>query len=1349
MKNEFVVIYLFLNNEYLCPVQNSEKHLNCSCKSLMNIKRYLLISVVVVIAVVAVASERYYFEQISLSEGLSQSTVKTIYRDHIGMLWAGTRDGLNRYDGQQVRSYYHDPDDAGSLPDNDIYFIVEDSLNQLWIGTNGVLCRYNRSSDSFEPQLINDKAISLRNIFRSGSKLYSTTGHSLYIHDSETNTWTETFFRGDGSNLTGATRIEQLKPGILLLASRWKGLFLCDIATGLLTRAPFYKGVNVLDVCVDSRQRIWVSENGRGVQCFDSEGTRLVELKTGSTAIKADKIMDIIEYKGDIWMASDGEGVLVYSDRSRQLEPLNRQRDNAANLRVNSLLTLYIDSFGVLWMGSVRNGLLAVRTVFINSYSRAPLNSTLGLSESTVLSFFEEDERTVWIGTDGQGVNRFDPLLQQFNHFPLTVGTKVTAITTWSDRELLVSLYKDGLHLVDKLTGRLKPFRPAGKDSEKFFVNDWIGISMVRKGDIIYIADEAVYELSQSTGKIVTLPVVKPGEGGVRIQFSVFNPSLLVIVTNLHVYGYYTETGVVQTLVDANTSSIGTINAASFDKGGALWVGTGKGLFRVDTRGAKPEQLVSGKVKSVNSVVADRQSSVWFSSGTRLLRYHLLKKQVYEYGKADGVRPDEYLPKSKLIGERGDIYLGSVSGFIRIDPMVPFPDRVAPGFELLDVQLDGSLLAANRWKLHKGSLRLTIPWNHTSLHLNLFVNTPALASTPVVRYRVESLHDTWQLLEKQSIRLQTLPSGTYKVMMQYELQNEQWSEPVEIVTLRVHTPWWKTWWFYLLLVVATGGMLWRYRYQAMRRARQQMELEMQHRENELSEQKIRFLINISHELRTPLTLVYAPLRRLVSDEHLPQSLRPLLLLMYKHVRNIKNMIDMVLDVRKMEMTRDITLNCCKVDMNECLQQLTDDFRPEAEARGVVLIFRPDHEVEPTTIDCDRFEKVVMNLLMNALKFSEEGMEIVVASHWLGERVRIVVEDQGPGVAPDEVSRLFTRFYQASNQKGGTGIGLSYARAQVELHGGSIGYTPASPNGSVFWFELPVEPGGVTGAHLCDELNTTHPKKETEALSAPLPFDEFKKMTVLIVEDEPDLLRYMKESLQGLFNKVLTAAQGDDALQKVHDYVPDMVVSDVMMPVMDGFELCRKIKSDVNVSHVPVVLLTALGDSDSSLTGYKVGADVYLSKPFGIDLLLSVMANLLRNREQLRRQYAGNAAMSAIDITFSNADERFLNRLTQLVEQSMEETEIRMDDLAGELAMSRTSFYTKVKSLTGMSANNFVIDYKIKKAQQLLAETDLPIQEIALKLGFRNQRYFSTVFKSVTGKSPSQWREETDQSQSKA
>jgi signal transduction histidine kinase/DNA-binding response OmpR family regulator/ligand-binding sensor domain-containing protein len=1305
-----------------------------------------LIIILLLNATTSSLANRFFYEQLSINEGLSQSTVKAIYRDHIGMLWIGTRDGLNRYDGHRIRTYFHDRNAQGSLPDNDIYFIIEDSLKRLWIGTHGVVSTYDRSTDTFQPQLINGLPLSLRMVFRSGGKLYSTTGNSLLIHDAETNSWSERFFYGDETNVTAAAHFQVYAPGVLLVGSRWKGLFFCDIATGKLTRVPFFSGEFILDMYRDSQNRYWVSEYGSGVLCFSDKGEVLADLRHQSGELKADKIMKIGEYQSNLWFATDGEGVLVYDEVNDKLIALERQNENVSNLRANSLYTLFLDQFNAMWLGTVRNGLLGVRKVFVNSYRNAPLNSNLGLSDATVLSFHQESEREVWIGTDGQGINLFDPIRQHFTHFPASFGTKVTAICSWDEQHLLVSLYGEGLHVLNKSTGRVRPLPLYDAEGQALFMSDWIGISLARIGNKIFIAGYDVYEYDLDQKRVRKLAIVRAGEGAVRLHISRLVPSKLVITTNQCVYAYYADTERVHCFVDVRGAGAGNINAADVDRTGTLWLGMNKGLFKVNAADKSLEQVLANEIKTVATVLADIHSSVWFSSGTRLYRYHMDRRQVFHYGKADGVRPDEFLPKSKLVSKLGDLYLGGVSGFIRIDHDIPLPDQISPGFQLLDAQLDGSLLPPSLMSARNAVPHITLPWNHTSLKLNLFVNTPALSGFPVCRYRIFPLNDAWQVLESQDISVQSLPSGNYTVMMQYELQNDQWSDPVVLTTLKVLTPWWKSWWFYLLVMLVLAAALWRYRHQAIQRARQSMEMEMQHRENELSEQKIRFLINISHELRTPLTLIYAPLRRMIHDVQTPQLLRPILTLMYKHVKNMKNMIDMVLDVRKMEMSQEDRLRRRPVDMNQLLMQLTDDFIPEAENRGITIRCVTDPAVQTLNIDNDRCEKVIMNLLMNALKFSDEGTVVKVTSCWLEDKIRISVEDQGPGVADEDVLRLFTRFYQTDHAKGGTGIGLSYARAQVELHGGTIGYSPADVKGSVFWFELPVEPVHSITRKSFEEIAAVKKDREAGDVIQPVLPEVFRKMTVLIVEDEPDLLRYMKECLSEVFRKVLTASQGEDALKKVYDYLPDLVVSDVMMPVMDGFELCRRIKTDLTVSHIPVLLLTALGDSDSSLTGYKMGADVYVAKPFGVDLLLAILNNLMRNRDQLRKQYATNRILlSTADITFSNADEKFLKKLTSMVDDRLDDAELRIDDLASEMAMSRTSFYSKVKTITGMSANNFIIDYKIKKAMAMLADPDITIQEVASNLGFVNQRYFSTVFKNVSGTTPSKWREENEQS----
>jgi signal transduction histidine kinase/DNA-binding response OmpR family regulator len=572
------------------------------------------------------------------------------------------------------------------------------------------------------------------------------------------------------------------------------------------------------------------------------------------------------------------------------------------------------------------------------------------------------------------------------------------------------------------------------------------------------------------------------------------------------------------------------------------------------------------------------------------------------------------------------------------------------------------------------------------------------------------------------------------------LKNQAWSTPFSIANIQVLAPWWQTWWFYLAVSIVLLFTLLRIRNSVIAKTKQSMEIDMQRRENELSEQKIRFLINVSHELRTPLTLIYAPLRRLLKDDNTPKILKPVLTLMYKHVRNMKNMIDMVLDVRKIEMNSD-TLKLNTHDFNKWMLNITDDFAFEFEARNIHLNIKTDEKITQISFDSDRCDKVLSNLLMNAIKFSEAGSTVTVSSALFETCVRVTVADQGSGVSADETDKLFSRFYQGRHEKGGSGIGLSYAKAQVELHAGKIGYEPAHPQGSVFWFELPLIVTDIMPTELfktdiqVDKLNISQTIMGNE-----LEFD-FKHMTVMIVEDEPDLLAYMKESLSEYFGKVITAINGIEAFEMIRKYIPDILISDVMMPGMDGFELCKKIKLDVIVSHIPVVLLTALSDDENSLIGYKVGADLYLAKPFGIDLLLAATANILRTRSELRSQFStAKHELDIEDITFSNADENFLQRLNKYIESHLADNELRIDNLASEMAMSRTTFYNKVKILTGLTANNYLIDFKIKKAKNLLQKHNLPIQEIAFELGFVSQRYFSTVFKQHTGKTPTEHRE---------
>lgn len=1308
----------------------------------MNLSRLICLFLLLTGMMSVVHADKYFFEQISINEGLSQSSVKAIYRDRTGMLWIGTKEGLNRYDGQLVHSYFHDTGQEHSLSDNNIYFITEDISGELWIGTGAAPCRYNRGSDTFIREQINGQDLSLRNIFVHGKYMYSTTGNSLIIYNAETKSWSEKMFSGDESNLTAASKIEYWDKYTLLIASRWKGLFFVDIRNGKLTRTPFYKKELILDIYRNEQGYIWISEIGKGLVCFDSKGEKKIDLQKIHSPYKVDKIMDVVDFEGSLWMVSDGEGVLTYTYSTGEIKRIDRQYKQITDVSANSLLTLYVDPYNNMWLGSIRGGLLGVRKIFVNMYGSVPLLSPRGLSDPTVLSFYNERKGIVWVGTDGQGINLYDVSSREFQHYPATFSTKVTAICGYSDRELLLGLYKDGLVVFDKRKGTIKPLVLRDNSGRQLFTSDWIGINLFSPdGKTIYIADEDVYAYTPANQSIKKITDFSSGMGSIRLHVSRYLPDEIIFFNNREIYTYHFKTGNLKRIFRVKDGINMIINAVDYDKNGCYWLGISNGLYKWIPQKTTLERLLSERIKSVSTLLIDTKESVWIGSGTSLYRYHIRHNQFFMYGKADGIISNEYLPKSRLLSIAGDVFLGGVSGFVQIEKDIPFPEDIVPGFELLDVQLDGSLLSPKRIRNKGEKHQIRLPWNHTSLQLNLFINTPSLATFPRCRYRIEGLNSAYQDLETQSIRLQTLPPGSYEVLTGYELKDKKWSDDIVLTTLYVMPPWWQTWWFYLIILLMVALVLFRARRVALRKARQSMEIAMQKHEQELSEQKIRFLINISHELRTPLTLIYAPLQRLLREEQVPDVFRPLLTLMYKHVKNMKNMIDMVLDVRKMEMKHE-RLNRTPNDVNTWIKAVSDDFLFELQSKKLSLQIESDDRIQTLSFDRERCDKVLSNLLMNAIKFSEEGSKIIVQSLLLEDKIRISVIDEGPGVSKEDIPNLFTRFYQTSNRKGGTGIGLSYAKEQVELHGGNVGYTPVLPHGSEFWFELPFEQVQVISENTFEKIMMEQQKGDLPEHVVFAETVDFSKLTVLIVEDEPDLLTYMYESLRGIFKKVITAQQGDEGLKKVHKFMPDLVISDVMMPVMDGFEFCRLLKTDVNISHIPVILLTALGGDESSLTGYKMGADLYLSKPFGIDLLLAILNNLLRTRVELKKRFARpELNVTTQEITFSNADEWFIAKLVELIEKRLDDADLRIDDLAAEMAMSRSSFYTKVKLVTGMSANAFVTDYKIKKVIPMLRDPRKTIQEIAMQVGFVNQRYFSTVFKQMTGKTPTQYRNE--------
>ena len=563
--------------------------------------------------------------------------------------------------------------------------------------------------------------------------------------------------------------------------------------------------------------------------------------------------------------------------------------------------------------------------------------------------------------------------------------------------------------------------------------------------------------------------------------------------------------------------------------------------------------------------------------------------------------------------------------------------------------------------------------------------------------------------------------------------------PIHLTDIHVTPPWYKTDWFIILCCIfLTGGII-----VGMSIFNIRKEVKIQKRLKEyrqyFNEKKIDFLIHINHELRTPLTLIYAPLKCLIDKNEtqgLPSYLMPQLQLIFNQAQYMREIVDMVLDWNSMEAGYSkLKIQKCKLD--EWITNIVKDFTEEARQKGICIKLQMTTDIEEVWFDKQKCHTVLSNLLMNALKFSMPESCITINTRKLENKVRISVVDEGIGIQDSDITNLFTRFYKGNHKEKGSGFGLYYAKIIMEMHGGDIGTYNNTDKGATFYLELPL-------------LDINEKAEATKLLQKEAPivnttqdlhFDCTGK-TILIVEDEMELREYLIESFTETFKKVYAADNAISALETCRKKQPSIIVSDVMMPQMDGFELCRQIKNDIRISHIPVILLTARYDQTGITTGYKSGADSYIPKPFDLAFLKVVVGNILKNREKIHSQYVTvTGSLSLLDLTNSKADEDFMKKINAVIHENLSDEEFSVQQLADAMIVSRSSLYSKIKIITGMGVNDYINRLRIEQAMSLLVNTNLNINEISCEVGFTYPRYFSSTFKSMTGMTPKQFRNE--------
>lgn len=1278
------------------------------------------------------AEQEYYYKQISLNEGLTQSTVRCILTDHRGFVWIGTKYGLNRFDRYELKSYFFNKERQNSLPGNQINFILEDKAKNIWISTEKGLVKYNADTDDFTTIKYEGKPIIVGSATESSDGVWFGGNGAIYKFNFNTANSPELYLVKKIQPNDVFTGIKMWNKDIILLYTRRNGAWLYNLSNKKISRADFIKDLEIMSMHIDSKNRVWISPYGNGIKGYNRDGVQFAHYNSSNSNLNNDVVLDMKEKDGKIWLGTDGGGISILDENKKNFIILNHIPGNASSLPESSILTLYKDPENNIWAGSIRGGLIAIKPVFFHTYREAPLNSKYGLSEKTVLSLYEDDEQILWVGNDGGGVNKFDPKNQTFKHYPTTYGLKIASITGFGANELLISAFSKGVYVFNKTNGKIAPFMP------KFTaVIQYKGLAInlnKATSNQVYLFTREVFSYSLSNKKISFLTGANEprAEGALLKIYS--DPKITFLFRSYGIFQLDHLNNKLKTIFTLKQRD-NPITAVTRDTKGTFWLANRDGLMYYDAEKKVLRKIKTSLFESISSLVADHENRLWIGARNMIFMYLIDEHKFVSFGEADGIIPNEFLSKPTLVTRNGDIYMGGVKGLLHINKNMPALSSGSPVIELMNLELNGMPLNTTKDGLGR---KVSVPWNHSSLIVSVMARENDVFRKKMFRFEIQGMDFKPVETYDHTLTIGSLSQGNYRLIVSCSLKNGGWSQPIEVLKITVTPPWFLSFWFiclFIVLIVTVLGIIYKV---AIAKKERKLLWDKKEHEQQTYETKIKFLINISHELRTPLTLIYSPLRRILRGKDIDGVLFKKLNGIYSQANHMKEIIDMVLDVRKIELGKE-SLNLESLQLNKWVVKVSDHFRDEFEIKRIRLIYNLDENIDEIIYDSQKCEIILTNLLFNSLKFSLEDTLITVSTQIKGEFVRVAISDQGIGLKNVDLNELFKTFYQGSHQFGGSGIGLSYSKVLIEMHGGNIGAIDNVEKGATFYFELPHKTSPVNTLSIHSNPLKPLPGKTDSELELEEPLIT-KNHSLLIVEDELNLRTFLKDNLNDHFKTIYEASNGKEALDLLKESPADLIVSDVMMPEIDGFEFCRRLKEDLNISHIPVVLLTTQGDLESRQIGYKLGADAYIAKPFDLDFLLTRLDNILKNRQIIKAKYKYNSRfIEPQDETYSSADEIFISKLNSLIVKNMEKQELNVEFLIDKMAMSRATLYSKLKNIGDIGVNDYINKIRLEKAAHLLLSTDKSIMEITDSVGFANQRYFSTVFKQNYKTTPSQYR----------
>ena len=1321
--------------------------------------------------------EQITFSYISINEGLSQSTVFSIDQDKRGNMWFATYDGVNKYDGYAFTVYQHNEDDPNSIA-NDISRIVKtDSQGRVWIGTRDGLSRYDEEKDIFQNFFYekNGKHLQVNGIEEiSPEQLLISTPEGLIMFDIKESKFIDDSF-STAMHKTIASTLYRHDDQIYIGTST-DGLY-----TYSITQKTFEKVIPILGtkqiqaILQQSPTRIWVATEGAGLFLINPKTKEIknyLHSPSNPKSISSNYIRSLaMDSQNRLWIGTFND-LNIYHEGTDSFASYSSNPVENGSLSQRSVRSIFMDSQGGMWLGTYFGGLNyyhPIRNRFKNIRNIPYKNS---LSDNVVSCIVEDKDKNLWIGTNDGGLNLYNPITQRFTSYTLQedesargIGSNNIKAVYVDEKKSLVYIgtHAGGLSILHRNSGQVENFNQRNSQ----LVNENVyAILPDGEGNLWLGTLSALVRFNPEQQSFTTIEKEKDGTPVVSKQITtLFRDSHKRLwIGGEEGLSVFKQEGLdiqkASILPVSNVTKLFT-NCIYEASNGVIWVGTREGFYcfnekdkqikRYNTTNGLPNNVVYG-------ILEDSFGRLWLSTNRGISCFNPETEKFRNFTESDGLQSNQFNTASYCRTSVGQMYFGGINGITTFRPELLLDNPYTPPVVITKLQLFNKVVRPDDetgilTKNISETKSITLKSWQTAFSIEFVVSNYISGQHNTFAYKLEGYDKEWYYLtDSRTVSYSNLPQGTYQFLVKAANSDGKWNPiptALEIIVLPI---WYKTWWALLIFFATFAGFItFVFRFFWMRKSMEaQLEIERRDKEHqeEINQMKMRFFINISHELRTPLTLILTPLQEIInkiSDRWTRNQLEYI----QRNANRLLHLVNQLMDYRRAELGV-FELKAKKGNAYQLIQDNCLFYDKLARHKKITYTLHSELEDKEVLFDANYLELIVNNLLSNAFKYTESGQSITVTLKEENGWLLLQVSDTGIGIPINKQGKIFERFYQIESEHVGSGIGLSLVQRLIELHHGRIELDSEENKGSTFSVYLPQDLSVYKPSELAsnneqneeEQVYSTNSKAmyfiDTEKVeNESVESGDKKRGTILIVEDNNEIRRYLNNGLADLFN-TLEAGNGEEALEKLKDNEVDVIVTDVMMPVMDGIKLCKNVKQNIRTCHIPVIILSAKTDIKDQMEGLQMGADDYIPKPFSLAILTTKIQNMMRTRRRMLDKYAKSLEVEPEKITFNAMDEALLKRAMAIVEKNMDNIEFSTDEFAREMNMSRSNLHLKLKAITGESTIDFIRKIRFNEAAKLLKDGRYTVAEVSTMVGFNTPSYFATSFKKYFGCLPTEY-----------